>query len=105
MGGGAPILTAANACQYIVPADPSTIAHEATVNANAFFTFNDWQFNPGNGKLDLDPAQSSGTWSIVGVNFTALRLHPRVQGRGRNQPERVQVERTLFIGWVEHAVL
>jgi hypothetical protein len=68
-GGGAPLLTAANACQYITPADPSNVASIANINAAGFFGFSDWQ---SNGQTQMGgPAYTglSGTWSILNPDF------------------------------------
>jgi hypothetical protein len=66
-GGGAPILTAADDCEYIVPADNNNVANAANVNAAGFFGFTDWAGNGGN--VQVDASAASGTWAIAGVNF------------------------------------
>lgn len=68
-GGGAPILTAASACQYIGTASPSTVANAANVNANAFFGFSDWTVNAGNSQVNVNAL--TGSWAISGVDFAA----------------------------------
>lgn len=61
--------TAASACQYLTPADPSNVANIANINAAGFFGFSDWT---SNNQTQIDtPNQSTGTWSIANVNFAS----------------------------------
>jgi hypothetical protein len=68
-GAGAPILTAAAACQYLSDPDSSNTAKIANINAAGFFGFSDWE---SNGQTQMSGAGStggSGTWSIAGADF------------------------------------
>ncbi len=61
--------SAASNCQYITPADPSTVANVATVNANAFFGQTDWIATV---VLQTNVNSLTGTWTIAGANFAAF---------------------------------
>jgi hypothetical protein len=67
-GGGAPVLTAASACQYIDPPDNSNVANATNVNAAGFFGFSDWTINGTNSQVSPANGQS-GLWAIQGVDF------------------------------------
>lgn len=60
---------AASEAEYVEPTDNEFVANETNVNGLGFFGTNDWEFNPGNGKEDLDPAALTGTWEIQSPNF------------------------------------
>ena len=60
--------TAASQCQYITPADNSTVANVATVNANAFFGVSTWETFAG-AALQTDANSGTGTWSIPNADF------------------------------------
>jgi hypothetical protein len=67
-GGALPTVeTAADDCQYIVPADNNNVASAANVNAAGFFGFTDWAGNGGS--VQVDASAAAGTWAIAGVNF------------------------------------
>lgn len=67
--GSASRQTAASACQYVTPADPSNVANIANINAAGFFGFSDWT---SNNQTQIDtPNQSTGTWSIANANFAS----------------------------------
>jgi len=68
---GAENLTAASDCQYIVPAAPSNVANEASVNTAMFFGFNDWDVLASASQVDTNN-QLSGTWAIAGVDFATF---------------------------------
>jgi hypothetical protein len=68
-GGGAPVLTAASACQYITPPDQNNVANEMNINADGgFFGFNDWDIWD-NSVSQVNANASSGAWSIPNVDF------------------------------------
>ena len=101
-GGGAPVLTAASECQYIIPPNNSTVANVANVNANQFFGFSDWE---SGGVLQLGAASTTGTWTIPpaflnfavydymitfkdggGTNLTSFFLNELFSSGGWNTP-------------------
>lgn len=60
--------TAASACQYVSPPDPSTVASISNINTIGFFGTTTWTLNGANGQVD--PANDlAGTWSITGADF------------------------------------
>jgi hypothetical protein len=61
--------SAASACEYITPPDPSTVANETTVNAAGFFGFSDWMITAAD---QVDVNASSGSWMITAVDFAAF---------------------------------
>jgi hypothetical protein len=65
-GGGAPNITAASACQYVTPADPSNVATLDNINGAGFFGHDDWQ---SNGQTQINSNAESGTWSIANAMF------------------------------------
>jgi hypothetical protein len=68
-GAGAPVLTAANDCEYITPPDQSNVANETNINANGgFFGFNDWDIWDA-AVSQVGANASSGTWAIPSVDF------------------------------------
>jgi hypothetical protein len=58
--------TAASACQYETPADPSTIANLTTVNSFGFFGNSAWE---DNGQTQTNANAQTGSWSILSVDF------------------------------------
>ena len=66
--GSAGKLSAASACYYLQPNDPSNVANEENVNEVEFFGNDDWGF-VGDGKVDLADDIQSGVWSIPGADF------------------------------------
>jgi hypothetical protein len=68
-GGGAPLLTAVNACQYLDPADPSNVASIANINAAGFFGFTDWLDNGQTQMSGAGYTGSTGSWSILNPDF------------------------------------
>ena len=68
-GGGAPLVSAVSACQYLTPANPSNTATISNINSAGFFGFSDWQ---SNGQTQMGGSAytgSSGTWSILNADF------------------------------------
>jgi hypothetical protein len=64
------VQTAASACQYLTPADPSNVASISNINDAGFFGFSDWE---SNGQTQLTGSAStgqSGTWSITNADFS-----------------------------------
>ena len=62
--------TAAFACQYVTPSDPSNVANTTNVNNAGFFGINTWE---ATGALQVDQGGAlSGTWSIPNVDFAAF---------------------------------
>lgn len=61
--------SAASACQYMSPANNSTVANVATVNANAFFGHTDWIATVVS---QANANSLTGTWTIAGANFAAF---------------------------------
>ncbi|MFC0132903.1 hypothetical protein CR105_13795 [Massilia eurypsychrophila] len=60
--------TAASACQYLTPADPSNVASISNINAAGFFGSTNWTLNTGN--LQVEPTNGElGTWAITTANF------------------------------------
>jgi hypothetical protein len=66
---GMSLSSAASACQYLSPADASTIADESTVNGAQFFGFSDWVVTSVSQSDSAAYSGLSGTWSIPSPNF------------------------------------
>jgi hypothetical protein len=60
-------LTAASACQYVTPPDPSNVASIANINAAGFFGFSDWTVNGTNNQVNAN--STTGTWAIAAPDF------------------------------------
>ena len=62
--------TAAFACQYVTPPDPSNVANETNVNSAGFFGNSTWDATAA---LQVDQGSTlAGTWSIPSVDFAAF---------------------------------
>ena len=62
-------LSAASACQYVIPEDQSNVANLTNINAAMFFGTNTWAANSAT-SLQVTPANgAAGTWSLTGANF------------------------------------
>lgn len=62
--------SAASACQYISPADNSTVANEANVNGAGFFGITTWSVLTGLSQVNANAA--SGTWALSSPDFSAF---------------------------------
>lgn len=91
--------TAASACEYISPANSSTVANATNVNGANFFTHNDWSILAAFNQVSAEA--SSGSFTIAGADF--LNFDYMVvfkDGNGTNLTGFLLNEETNAISWI-----